>query len=308
MTDNSIHGIASNLPISFPAIYGMNIEREYPDVHMSIERITPNMAERMLETNIGNRDPKREPLEDALKRGQWVLNGASIVFDENGNLVDGQNRLRACAHTGIPIDTVVIRGIRRSAQITMDTGVKRVLNDWLKLSGYQDANVVGSIGRMLYRADTYGLSSAFSLAVTSKDTVQTLFEYCCENYESRIAPLTTICKNVQRKYSDGNRGGLKNGTTGVLFDAFKHAGDDNFEEFVEQLLNRRPACVSVMLLQNALSKNADNKTSKLPQGHLAVLIIKAWNAYMRGDDIKQLKYIKGGAHPESFPEVFLGYE
>lgn len=308
MTKKSIQHIDTHLPISFPYIFGEDIKDIYPDVKLSIERITPETAKKMLKTNIGNRNPKREPLVQAIEKGQWALNGATIVFDENGNLVDGQNRLMACVNANKPIDTIVARGIKRKAQITMDTGVKRVLNDWLTLAGYPDANVVGTIGRMLYRADTYGLSKSFSLPVSCKDTVQTLFEYCCDNYETRIAPLTTICKNVQRAYSDGNRGGLNNGTIGALFDVFRRAGDDNLDEFVGQLLNRRTACTSVRLLQNTLNKNANSKVGKLPQIVLAAYIIKAWNAYMSGDDIKQLKYTQGGAHPESFPEVFLGYE
>ena len=29
---------------------------------------------------------------------------------------------------------------------------------------------------------------------------------------------------------------------------------------------------------------------------------------MQGDDIKQLKFIQGGANPEKFPEIFYGYD
>lgn len=293
----------SSKPIAFPPIYGIDAAIRYPNVRISIETITPEIAEKMLQANIGNRGPKREAIKKAILSGEWVLNGATIVFDENGNLTDGQNRLMACVASNTPIDTIVVRGIPHSAQITMDVGVKRQLTDYLKLEGYKNCNIVGSIGTMLYRADSYGLEGSFTLPTIGKDTVKTLFEYIKQNHDERIEPLVLPCRSVQLLYP-----GIMNGTTGVLFDQFRCAGEDNFTVFVQQLTNKRAACMSVRLLQNQLRKNSDSKQGKMPQKMVAALIIKTWNAYMRGDDIKTLRFTQGGAHPENFPEIFLGYE
>ena len=291
------------IPVSFPPIYGERIDHLYPNVRITIERITPEVAEKMLKTNIGNRDPKREPLEKAIRNDEWVLNGATIIFDMAGNLIDGQNRLMACIRSGKPIDTIVVRGISRSAQITMDTGVKRVLADYLKMAGYPNYNALAAVGLAIYRVDTYGLSGAFSLPNTSKDTVKAVFEFIQAEYAERLKPLVGLSKAIHGQFR-----GIQGGTTAALFDTFKAAGTENTYEFIQQLLNKKPACVSVRLLQDRLYKNAESKQGRMPQRMVAALIIKAWNAYMRGDDIKQLKFTQGGANPESFPEVFLGYE
>lgn len=288
--------------VAFPPIYGIDATKRYPNVRISIETITPEIAEKMLLTNIGNRDPKREAIKKAILSGEWTLNGATIVFDENGNLTDGQNRLRACVAANVPIDTLVVRGIPRAAQITMDMGVKRSLNDYVKMDGYPDYNIVSGIGKALYRSDTYGMEESFTYPTIGKDTVKTLFEYIQENYDERIKWLVSPCKSVQKAYP-----GVMNGTLGILFDKFRHAGDENLAVFIGQLTNKRAACTSVRLLQTQLRKNADSKQGKMPQRMIAALIIKAWNAYMRGDDIAQLKFTQGGAHPENFPEIFLGY-
>lgn len=290
------------IPISFPPIYGEQVEHIYPGVRLTIERITPEVAQRMLETNIGNRDPKRTPLFKAIKNGEWLLNGASIVFDENGNLIDGQNRLMACVVANESIDTIVVRGIERAAQITMDSGVKRLLSDYLKLDGYKDYRYVGSIGSALLRADTIGLSAAFRTSNGNDYTIKAQRDFIHLNYETRIKPIIRRCVNVSNAY-----GGTNTATLGALFDIFRRSEDD-YMEFVDQLLNRKAACTSVRLLQNRLKANADSKQGKLPQAVIAAYIVKAWNAYMRGDDIKQLKYAQGGAHPESFPEIFFSYE
>lgn len=302
MTDNSIHGIASNLPISFPPIYGENISGNYAGVTISIERITPAIAAKMLETNVHNRDPKREAIAKSIRDGKWKLNGATIVFDPNGILRDGQNRLMACVKANMPIDTIVVRGVVSEAQITMDTGVKRALVDYLKLDGYTNCNIVGAIGLMIYRSDTYGLQSAFTLPIAGRDTIQNVYEFIGTEYGTRIGPLVKSVKALRTEY------GVKAGTSGALFDTFKRAGEDNLDEFVQQLLNRKAACASVRLLQNKLRKDKDSKYGRLPQRVVAALIIKAWNAYMRGDEISLLRFTQGGANPENFPEVFLGYE
>lgn len=290
-------------PIAFPAIYGIDATAIYPNVRITIETITPEIAEKMLQTNVGNRDPKREPLVQAICHGEWLLNGASIVFDESGNLIDGQNRLMACVAAKEPIDTIVVRGIERAAQITMDSGVKRSLGDYLKLDGYKSYVQVGSIGSALLRVDSVGLTAAFRKQNGSDCTIKAQREFIRDNYETRIKPLVRDCKNVSNVYK-----GVSTSTTGALFDLFRKAGDDNYNEFINQLLNRSPACASVRLLQNRLIDNMNDKQGSLPQRNIAALFVKTWNAYMRGDDIKTLRFTQGGAHPESFPEVFLGYE
>ena len=288
--------------ISFPYVYGENIENLYPSVRITIERITPETAEEMLLTNIGNRDPKREPLEKAIANDEWELNGATIVFDENGNLTDGQNRLRACVRTGIPIVTIVVRGIRRSAQITMDSGVKRQLNDYLKMNGFKNDTTVGSIGRGLVYMDQFGIDGALQRTAGRDYTTKAFYDFICKNYESRIEPLLSDVMSARA------RTGVKSKTLGMLFDTFKKAGDENYEEFVGQLLDRKPACTAVRVLKQKLSLNKDRKNEKAPDIVIAAWFIKAWNAYMLGEEIYQLRFTRGGAHPESFPEVFLGFD
>lgn len=297
----------SNTPItdaiSFPYVYGMNVERLYPEVVISIERITPDVAEKMLLANIGNRNIKREPIELALKSGEWSLNGATIVFDEKGNLIDGQHRLTACVKTGVPIDSVVVRGITRAAQDTMDSGVKRTLGDYLMMDGYKNYIHVAAIGTALYRVDLIGLTAATTKKNNDQCTIRALRAFVNENYETRIAPLIPLVTSVGHLYK-----GVGSGMLGALFDAFRRAGDENVDEFVEQLTNKKPACVSVRLLQNRLIENMTNKNMKYKPRTVAAFFIKAWNAFMSGDDIKKLTFNPGGANPERFPEVFLGYD
>lgn len=290
---------------SFPPIYGENIEREYPNVRLSIERITPDIAKKMLETNVGNRDLKREPLAQALENGEWQLGNDAITFDENGNLTNGQNRLNACINANMPIDVIVARGIKRSAQVTMDTGVKRSLVDYLKMKGYKNCSTVGAIGTALQYVEKYGMDGAFGRQGSNLFTLKSTLDFIDEHDEKRIEP---IVRDVMLFRSKQGSRVINSRTLGALFDTFRQAGDDNYRSFVDQLTNKKTACASVRLLLNRLSEYAEeiNKGGTLVnQKYVAAIIIKAWNAYMRGDDIKQLRFRQGGAHPESFPEIIL---
>lgn len=285
------------------AVYGQQISHAYPNVSLSIERITPDVAKEMLERNIANRDRKREPIVKAIKDGEWLLNGATIVFSDKGVLLDGQNRLYACISSGIPIDTIVVRGIKIDAQETMDTNVKRSVRDYLKMRGYPDYTLVGAMGASLYRAELLGIESAFCQAHGNEATIKGTLKYIENNYEKRIAPIKTLCRSIAHKYR-----GFNSGTSAILLDEFSKAGDENMRDFARKLVEGDQTCNAIFLLSKQLTTNALSRTGKLPQRVIAALCIKSWNSYIRGTEMHQLRFMTGGARPEQFPEILFGYD
>lgn len=280
-------------------VYGQNVAGEYPGVSTSIERITPDVAGRMLETNVHNRSMKREPLKKAILGGEWCLNGASIVFSDDGVLLDGQNRLKACADSGRPIDVVVVRGIKLEAQKTMDVGIKRQLNDWLKLNGYPNVTLVGSIALAMQRGDTNGLQAACRKQNNDDNTLASSIAFVEGNYEGRIRPMVPDTMAVQKKYK-----GLSAGMVATVLEGIRNAcSKDDYRGFVAQLVGTTPPCDVMLKLRNRLEANSASVSGKLTQRTLAALIIKAYNCYIRGESPKLLKYAPGGANPEAFPEI-----
>ena len=77
--------------------------------------ITPAMAEKWLAgTTFKNRNVSITAVNryaNDIQNGQWMLNGESIIIDDNGNVIDGQHRLRAILKSGASIQSVVVRGI-----------------------------------------------------------------------------------------------------------------------------------------------------------------------------------------------------
>ncbi|MBR3314229.1 MAG: hypothetical protein IKG18_08835 [Atopobiaceae bacterium] len=284
-------------------VYGIKCWDMYPGVTVSIEIITPETAMAMLEANVCNRDEKREPLVAAIENGEWKLNGETIVFSDEGVLLDGQNRLNACVRANKPIVTLVVRGIAASAQITMDTGVKRTVADFLKMKGYSDCTFVGSIGTALLKKDIYGIESIFNTRNGDQLTVMQIVGFIDESYESRIKPIMRDCRSVCNRYK-----GIASGALAALFEEFKNADIESYSLFIDMLMLRRDPTGPLPLLIAKLSGNSENRQGRLPQKIVGALIAKTWNAYMKGESKVLLKFTAGGAHPEQFPEIFKGWE
>lgn len=92
--------------------------------------ITPEMAERYLQTNQRNRNIKGykvQKLEDDIKNGDWIVTHQGIAIDSNGKLIDGHHRLTAILKTGISCEMMVTFNAVESEKI--DIGASRTDRD-----------------------------------------------------------------------------------------------------------------------------------------------------------------------------------
>jgi hypothetical protein len=116
-------------------------------MEITIETITPAVAKSYLEGNKENRPIKPSHLSNLARdmaAGNWRLNGDAIRFNGDGTLLDGQHRLAACIKAGVPIETIVIRGIDHEARLTMDAGSRRRAGDQMALMGIKSANTIAA--------------------------------------------------------------------------------------------------------------------------------------------------------------------
>lgn len=120
---------------------------------MEIKLITAQMALDMLEKNKKNRTVSRANVDfiaEEIKSGRFIFNGDSIVFDDEGNLIDGQHRLIAIAETGIPTKQIIVHGVKNAAFSTIDTGRTRTAGDVLSIDGTKNAlNLAASIRKII---------------------------------------------------------------------------------------------------------------------------------------------------------------
>lgn len=117
-----------------------------------IELITPLIAEQYLETNQNNRKLNKKMVAEyaqQIKSGEWLQNGESIKFSEEGKLLDGQHRLQAIILSETPCEVLVIRGLKKESFKTIDTGKRRSRSDVLYMAGYQNVNTLAGALRLV---------------------------------------------------------------------------------------------------------------------------------------------------------------
>lgn len=125
---------------------------ETPGVYL-IE-ISPADAAEMLTRNANNRVMKDVAIQkyaEAMRNGQWKLTNQGIGFDSNGQLADGQNRLQACIFADAPFTTLLVTGLEPQAREVVDTGVKRLFADVLKMNSYTNVHWLSAATTLRYR-------------------------------------------------------------------------------------------------------------------------------------------------------------
>lgn len=139
------------------------VDRLNRNVRCGFELITPEIAKNYLECNVNNyRTISRYTVagyRNDILNGSWDINGEPIVFDEHGNLSNGQHRLTAVVQAGKPIITMVIHNLPETN--LYDFGKKRGESDYYKACGYDTNNqFVATVNFFVQRLYRYNGSGA----------------------------------------------------------------------------------------------------------------------------------------------------
>lgn len=268
--------------------------REY-GVHL--ETITPVMAIKMLDRNKLNR-PMRDNhvrfLAKQMQSGSWRETGDTIKFDSDGNLLDGQNRLRACTLTGIALKTYVAYGIDASAKTVIDTGAKRTTSDVLAFDGVSAriAKIVGPAIAWIFRYESITSKGRISSAYTNNEAL----EFFRNNPE--LAALADLIAGWPK-----NRRPMSASTLTFIFFETARLDEDLALEFMEKLCTgaRIDDFEPVYHARNFLEDDLRLATQMSARQCIA-LVIKAWNRTRKGDHIMarnrhNLKLRAGDAFP-----------
>lgn len=263
---------------------------------MVIEEITPSLAQAYLETSIGNRKVRdgAKIYARIMKEGGWVLNGVPIVFDLEGHLMDGHNRLEAITLAGVPVKMSVVRGVPRDYFTSFDCGFRRTANDILYMAQIPNNRLIASLiacGETIKVTGKLGTRGKYAYFGVNNDKVLKVYKTNPELFH-------TIAEMINRLKSRVNliQGSLMGGMMYYLVDTGKYDLDYVYK-FFEMLNSTDEASFKPCdLLRKRIIKA---KISGLKMGDimLAVLMTKAWNSYVLGHNKKQLPYEQGEVIP-----------
>lgn len=139
-------------------------EINYNGTTIRVETITPQLAEIYLGKNTHNRNVRKPVVAkyaNDMERGFWNFDGAPIRFSDDGTLLDGQHRLHAIIKSNKAIDLLVVRGLKKETQATMDIGSVRQAGHFFQINGVKNANCIASFIRG-YIAIKNGSSTFYS--------------------------------------------------------------------------------------------------------------------------------------------------
>lgn len=270
-------------------------------VKTTIEVITPDMAKEYLTHNIVNRKPNKGQVAyyaRMMSEGKWMLNGESIVFDNKGNLSDGQHRLMAIMLAQVPIQSVVVRNVDCESFATIDSGKARSAKDSFSIKNVANGTVIAAAIRKFIIMSRYNVSS---MATAARST-------SCNQGESKISNQEHLDEYNARpdfwqdEWSFGNScyGRCRIMTTSevMAISAYLQLTNgynaevvhDFFTQifFEESCENNTLALFRRMVVNDAMSARGVRMTAK----YKTQLLIKCWEAFKKNKEYKVLRWVK----------------
>jgi hypothetical protein len=266
-----------------------------PNIKAEPITITPDMAMQLLEHNTLNR-----PLSDAhvkhiasqIADGKWKFNGDTIKISVDDQVLDGQHRLWACIESKKPIDTIIVRGVKRDAFSTIDTIRRsRSVGDTVALQGVtRHRNMVGGAIMWLARWQRGYLPNykAPQNRIENSD-VEDLFDGNRNIVAAveRAMPLRRICNPSVLAF---------------IFYVTANRNQDLAVRFMEAMEDPSKLAMVNPLFQFRAYLTTPTTKARDPVQTIA-LAFKALSAEKAGRLIKLLKWASQGNNAEAFPEL-----
>jgi hypothetical protein len=268
---------------------------------VAVELVTPERAQELLRTNTRNRRLRQgyvDRLADAIRRGEWELNGEPIQIAVGGTLLNGQHRLMAIVEADVAAELIVVRNLSPDAQDTIDTGSARRLSD--VLARRQESNVTTlapALSQLHRRRTKVRMDSRGQTAPTPQQALELL------DREPRIRD--SVEKGLQIKRTTG----MSATVAAVMYHLFWEVDRDDADEFFrllgasERERRKLRANSPIRRLNGTLKRIQTDPTYRPSAYELFAMIIKAFNAWRHGWPMEQLSFRAGGKSPEPFPEI-----
>lgn len=244
---------------------------------MTVETITPMLARHMLSCSAGNRSIKAAKVASYARdmmAGNWKLNGETIVFNDDGALIDGHHRLKACIESDTCFQSIVVKGCEAGAEKTIDMGASRTLADVLSFQGEKNSqalvaaiNAAGSIRNG--RSRSSNMSSAELLDFLSKHPIAR--ELSADSHRKALPRVGAL-------------------VCGIGIVAHFLGQQDQYADFVSVLQSGVPAYPGcpAHALRDRILKDAGHR-NKMPLHEAHRLTLTAWNKFLDGQSVSLLR-------------------
>jgi hypothetical protein len=263
---------------------------------VEVETITPEIAAAALASNGHNRsvsENRVSQLAGAMARGEFIgLNGETIKFDDDGNLIDGQHRYHAIVRSGTTHRLLIAHGVPEGSQETIDIGRARTFSDVLMIRGEryptQLAAAVGSLAA--YERIHIPLLPMLQVQPT---------------HQEKLVVLERHPAIRESLHAGGHSRGmlvLSRSEVMVLHYLFASVDRDDADEFFVLLAAGEglTAGSAIFALRDRFIREMSGPTRLRNVVKLA-FTVRAFNAWRGGETLLKLQWKAGGSHPDNFP-------
>jgi hypothetical protein len=257
--------------------------------------VDPALAGVILSSNVKNRSIVQSRVNKyagAMQRKKWrsEKNGDPIRINVNGNLCDGQHRIKAVIESGTTQTFVFCFNLSIDSFKTFDCGKIRTLADCLSITGHKNSTSIAASLNLIQRWEMGDMHGSYSL--TNEEGV------------TLISKRPDIVESVEFALRVRNSNLMPRSGVAFLHYVFSKRNKKMASEFIskmesgESLPKDHPIYVLRDRLIRAKGKSKSHKMSRLKQLALAV---KAWNHLRNNkDSITRLIWKEG---IEEFPVV-----
>lgn len=272
------------------------LDVEAQEVTAGVYDVTPEIAESLLALNVHNRTVSEDLVfmyARLMTAGDWHLNGETIKITRVGELDDGQHRLMAVVRSGKTVQMMIVTGLEKGTQQTVDRGRKRSLGDDLRMEGLLEYKAMAALARRIWtwRAGDPSGRGRMTRHVTEFE----LREIIDQNPRMRdsVVEAARLRRAIAIPPSVG-------GMAHFLFSGIDAAAAAFFFERLtegDRLERDHPIAV----LRRTVIDHTTLHRKRLKDHILLAYMIKAWNAYRTGRNIQVLRLGQSGKNPEAFP-------
>jgi len=118
---------------------------------------------------------RQKQLASDLTENKWWFTGAAIVYNQDGRLIDGQHRIGEWLRAGIFPQTVIVRGVRDEAYLSIDNITPKTLADHFKYLGIKNANSAAAIALLITRYEESTTDNLKSASVIPRSRIEETF-------------------------------------------------------------------------------------------------------------------------------------
>ncbi len=263
------------------------------DLTVEICMVTPEVAQKLLEHNDGNRlvtDGVVAKYKRDIIAGKWMLNGQTIKVGKNGRLLDGQHRCRAGVQSGIEFPAIIVRGVDEDVFDTFDLGGRRSFSDILAQREEKNTAALSAALKWVWLHE--------GKKIFDRVTAPTNAEL-----DKVLSTNPAIRESV--KLANQLRTVIAPGMGVALHHLFSLKDAETAQEFIERLcdgqnLNKE---LPVWHLRERLLADRASRKIQISEGERWVLSIKTWNAVRQNVKIKSLSWRGKGPSREAIPEI-----